>query len=297
MDETLSERFNEAACRHLFVTDLDGTLLDADGKVPPMSARIISELSHRGALITVATARTPATVARILAHTFTRLPLIVMTGAALWDRSHRCYADPHPIPPDQAAEVYRLCLSTGLSPFVYNLTDDAMLHVHHVGEISPLEQRFIRDRSQLMLKQFHFHTEMAPMSTFDATMLLLAMGPVDDVMKLGEALRLSIDLTVQAYPDNYDPAQGVLEVFAHGVSKAEAVRSMAERVGAEWVTVFGDNLNDLPMMEMADEAVAVANAMPEVIERADTVIGPNTDESVARYILESLGLADCPDFY
>jgi len=26
------------------------------------------------------------------------------------------------------------------------------------------------------------------------------MGPVDDVMKLGEALRLSIDLTVQAYP-------------------------------------------------------------------------------------------------
>ena len=51
------------------------------------------------------------------------------------------------------------------------------------------------------------------------------------------------------------------------------------------------------MMEMADEAVAVANAMPEVIERADTVIGPNTDESVARYILESLGLADCPDFY
>ena len=49
------------------------------------------------------------------------------------------------------------------------------------------------------------------------------------------------------------------------------------------------------MMEVADEAVAVANAMPEVIERADTVIGPNSEESVARYILESLGLVDCND--
>ncbi len=87
----------EAARRHLFVTDLDGTLLDNEGRVPPMTARVISDLSHMGALITVATARTPATVDRILAHTFTRLPLIVMTGAALWDRPHRCYADPHPI--------------------------------------------------------------------------------------------------------------------------------------------------------------------------------------------------------
>ena len=87
----------------------------------------------------------------------------------------------------------------------------------------------------------------------------------------------------------------MLEVVAQGVSKAAAVRAMAERTGAEWVTVFGDNLNDLPMMEVADEAVAVANAMPEVIERADTVIGPNSEESVARYILESLGLVDCND--
>lgn len=294
-DVTHSDMLCEAARRHLFVTDLDGTLLDNEGRVPPMTARVISDLSHMGALITVATARTPATVDRILAHTFTRLPLIVMTGAALWNRPHRCYADPRPIAPDLAGEAYRLCLSAGLSPFVYNLTDDGMLHVHHVGDISPLEQRFIRDRSQLLLKQFHFHSEMAPTSSFDATMLLLAMGPVEDVMKLGETMRLSIGLTVQAYPDNYDPRQGVLEVFAQGVSKAAAVRAMAERTGAEWVTVFGDNLNDLPMMEVADEAVAVANAMPEVIERADTVIGPNSEESVARYILESLGLVDCND--
>jgi len=48
--------------------------------------------------------------------------------------------------------------------------------------------------------------------------------------------------------------------------------------------VFGDNLNDLPMMAVADVAVAVENALPEVKAKADVVIGPNTDDAVARWI-------------
>ena len=54
------------------------------------------------------------------------------------------------------------------------------------------------------------------------------------------------------------------------------------------MTVYGDNLNDLPMFEVADEAVAVANAMPEVIARADRVIGPNSASSVARDMLRQV---------
>jgi hypothetical protein len=52
------------------------------------------------------------------------------------------------------------------------------------------------------------------------------------------------------------------------------------------VVVFGDNLNDLPMMEVADYAVAVDNAFDEVKAAADMVIGPNYDDSVARFICE-----------
>ena len=72
--------------KQLFVTDLDGTLLSTDSRVSPESAHIISELTRQGALITVATARTPATVEPLLRNTLTTPPAIVMTGAALWDR-------------------------------------------------------------------------------------------------------------------------------------------------------------------------------------------------------------------
>jgi hypothetical protein len=53
---------------------------------------------------------------------------------------------------------------------------------------------------------------------------------------------------------------------------------------ADRLTVFGDNLNDLPMMAVADVAVAVENALPEVKKAADIVIGTNQSDAVALYL-------------
>ena len=86
------------------------------------------------------------------------------------------------------------------------------------------------------------------------------------------------------YPDVFIPETGLIDIYAPGVSKASAVRAMARKVGADEVVVFGDNLNDLPMMAVADVAVAVENALPEVKAKADVVIGRNTEDAVARWI-------------
>ena len=59
---------------------------------------------------------------------------------------------------------------------------------------------------------------------------------------------------------------------------------LKEELGADRLVVFGDSLNDLPMLAVADVAVAVANALPEVREAADIVIEPNYTDSVARFI-------------
>lgn len=77
----------------------------------------------------------------------------------------------------------------------------------------------------------------------------------------------------------------LLEVFSSGVSKANAIQHLMSSTGASRLVAFGDNLNDLPMLDIADVAVAVANAHPRVKESADIVIGPNFDDSVARFML------------
>lgn len=100
--------------KHLFVTDMDGTLLNEHSKVSPTSAKIISDLSRQGALITVATARTPATVEPLLEDTYTSLPAIVMTGAAMWDRNNRSYVNTHPFDGDADHQLLAVMRSEGI---------------------------------------------------------------------------------------------------------------------------------------------------------------------------------------
>ena len=55
--------------------------------------------------------------------------------------------------------------------------------------------------------------------------------------------------------------------------------------GFERVVAFGDNINDLPLFSVADVKIAVENAKQEVKEMSDLVIGKNTDDAVAKYLL------------
>ena len=113
--------------KQLFITDLDGTFLTPQGVVSDESARIISQLSSRGVPITVATARTPATVEPLLSHTLTNLPAIVLTGAALWDRKSHQYLNTHFFPHRLAVSAWRCCLDHGIRPFIYMLGNDTFL--------------------------------------------------------------------------------------------------------------------------------------------------------------------------
>jgi hydroxymethylpyrimidine pyrophosphatase-like HAD family hydrolase len=90
----------------------------------------------------------------------------------------------------------------------------------------------------------------------------------------------------QFYHDIYGETIGIIEAFSSEATKAKAVRALADRIGADRIVAFGDNINDLPMMREADLAVAVGNARDEVKEAADIVIGPNTEDSVAKFIAE-----------
>ena len=65
---------------------------------------------------------------------------------------------------------------------------------------------------------------------------------------------------------------------------SNAVRRLARRSGAGRIVAFGDNLNDLPMLRIADRSVAVANAVEDGRSQADVIIGDHDEDAVARFI-------------
>lgn len=268
----------------LYVSDMDGTLLDDRSRVSAESARTISDLSRRGALITVATARTPATVEPLLADTYTAIPAIVMTGASFWDRERRCYCEPHFIDWELAEQIRSIAQKHGIRPFVYTLGDDNVLNVYKDSPLSELDARFIKERTGLPLKRFIIDSPESISLADKRTVLMFAAGPRDVIARAAEELRHHVDCSAGNYLDIFDSSVGYLDVYASGINKADAVRRLASELGADRVVVFGDNLNDIPMMKVADLAVAVDNALPEVKSIAHRVIGPNTADSVARFM-------------
>lgn len=273
----------------LYVSDLDGTLLSTDSQISDASVQIINELTQQGALITVATARTPATVVHLLSKLTTTTPAVVMTGCAYWLRDKECLSEPHFIPENDMHRALDFCHNCGVFPFVFVLSDDGKtLDVYHsANELNEAENKFYQERKALTLKRFHLNTAPSDRAN-DFTMLMYAMGSKDSICHVADEFRKVTKCSVCAYPDVFNPSVWNFEVFPPGITKAGAVSRLRDRLNVKRLVVFGDSLNDLPMMKVADLAVAVENALPEVKAEADIVIGPNYSDAVARFIADDL---------
>lgn len=271
----------------LYVSDLDGTLFGSDIRVSERSADMLNRAIDCGALFTVATARTPGTLWYLLKDIRLRLPAIVMTGATMWHRDTGLYTDTHYFPPALVKEILGLYRRQGLSSFMYTLSGNR-IHVYHQGPLSDMERDFIRERRNNPHKTIHIADDGSSPIPEDVTdaILFFGMQPSYVGHPAYEALKRIQGINPMFYNDANFPEIAMIEAFPEGASKANAIRRLARRTGAERIVAFGDNFNDLPMLEAADLAVAVGNAIPEVREKADIVIGHHDSDAVAEFILE-----------
>ena len=269
------------------MSDLDGTLLNEDsvlsGDTIAMLNRIIEEL---GGLFTVATARTPATVVPLMQQVHANLPFIVIGGSAMWNPVTCDYEHTRCIDDETVNAVSDVFDRHGLHPFIYR-RHGSLLYTHHCGSLSVQEERFVAARQHLPLKRFFLDDEHYRHNA-DEALLIFAMNKYAVLKALATDLQAVSTCTVMLYHDIFDESEGYLEIFTAGTSKAGAIRDLARQVGADRVVVFGDNRNDIAMLQAADHSVAVENAFPEVKAAASEVIGPNTADSVPRWILHEL---------
>ncbi|MDE6339278.1 MAG: HAD family hydrolase [Muribaculaceae bacterium] len=276
----------------LYVSDLDGTLMQPGAYLSETTLDLLNKSIGEGKLFTVATARTPATVADIIKDVDMTLPAIVMTGAAIWDSRTNHYSDLKYFKEDAVKRLVEAYHEMKFPIFLFTLVDEIINIYHLGGKLNDLERDFMIQRLHSPFKHFHIpadEIELLP-SRFDKTILFYGMQPTEHAERTFRRTTLVEGARPQFYHDFYGPEIGIVEAFAPEATKANAVRSMKERTGVNRVVAFGDNLNDIPMLKAADVAVAVENALPEVKEIADIVIGPNTDDSVARFIYEDQGI-------
>lgn len=270
----------------LYATDLDGTLLNNESIVSPRSVKMLNEAIGRGVLFTVATARTPATVSGLLKDINLKLPLVVMTGAAIWDPVTDRYLDTCFHRDEDVRHLVEIYRCHSLSTFIYTLRDHK-IHIYHIGPLNEVERRFIAERDKNPYKTFHIPPsgESLLPKRLDNVLLMFALQPTEQAAVAYPEVRRMESINSVFYPDLFNPGVSFIEAFPKEATKAMGLVKLRNLSGADRLVVFGDNVNDLPMFAVADEGIAVANAVETLKLKATTVTGPNTDDSVAREII------------
>lgn len=281
----------------LYVSDMDGTLLNSESVLSQYTTATLNRLIADGALFTVATARTPATVVKLMKDVKATVPYIVMTGAALWDSKADTYRNVRAMTNDTVARILDVFNShaataygskvagdgKAVNPFIYRRHGNALI-VSHVRTLTPEEREFIVPRVQTRYKSLRLVDRLEAQDA-DEPIIMFSMGPYATVSAIAQEIKSrGIACSPACYYDIFDSTQGILDIYAPDTNKADAVRRLAADLGAERIVVFGDNRNDLSMMRVATHSVAVGNAFDEVKAEADEVIGSNDDDAVVKWI-------------
>jgi len=111
---------------------------------------------------------------------------------------------------------------------------------------------------------------------------LLIRAPIKPVDKFAQAIQDEFG----SHMEVSSSGAPFLDATALNVTKASGLATAAKHYGIDQhdVVAFGDNLNDIPMLNWAGTAVAMGNAHPEVLSVADAMTVSNRRDGVAVYI-------------
>lgn len=272
--------------QNLYVTDLDGTLLNDNSQLSAQSIALLNPLLDKGLNFLIATARNYPSVAQIIKDLNYQNPLILSNGAQvvsakgelLW--SYQWSKQQFNDLLNALADDVSSCLFSVYENGYYWLTSR-----QHSAEIERLKAHYGNKRPTVPIDD---------LSTIVNDYRLLSVTAIVSE-KRGIAVKARLEqlaLTRQynAHLMPYPQMAGLytLSIVPKAVNKAMGLKACLSYLQRKHdkIVAFGDQSNDLEMLAAADIGVAVANANAALQAMADIVIDSNIQDSVARFIAE-----------
>ena len=265
----------------LFLTDLDGTLLDERGTLSPVSEEILRRLMRAGLPLTVATGRTPLSVWAVLRGLPLSLPAVLMNGALIAHPEDGRVLAAEPISPASLAVLTQAEEAVGLGGLLFGLEENRV----RLTLDSPAEGRWADFFQRIGAEAWTGPSGRARDWLGKPVLYGIYIdGRPERLREMASRLSADSGLALDAYRDRYDPDTWCLEVFSGAASKGRAAERLRALTGAERMAAFGDGHNDLSLFQVCEERYAVENAAPEVKAAADAVIRSNRADGVAHYL-------------
>ena len=269
----------------LYISDLDGTLLNSQAELSEYTIKTLNHLIKNGVHFSIATARTAATTLLMFENVVLNIPIILMNGVLVYDPDSKEYIKKETLSGTIAANIIHAMRKAKQTGLMYTLRGDEMLTYYETLDNEALRD-FINERKTKYNKVF---TQISDFSDVKDDIIYFCFLDNQENIERTYSLIAGINgIEIAKYRDIYSDNLWYLEVFSAAASKYNAVRFLREYGNYERIIGFGDNLNDVPLFRACDECYAVANAKNELKDIATAVIESNDNNGVVKWLEENV---------
>ncbi|KAF5082660.1 HAD hydrolase family protein [Acetobacterium wieringae] len=266
----------------LFVTNLDGSLLNSQVEISSYSRIKLNTMIRQGALITIATTRSAETLLPLLEGVEIKVPVIMMNGAVWYDLQKRSYLSCKKMNPEVAKQLIDVFEKRELNCFTHTIIND-VLHVYYTRLINPVEEKIYHSKKRLP-EQSYVCGEVPNDQSVLSIMAVDQKATIVQVKAAIMKLEIASAVNVECYPDDQHPGYYFLEITSREASVKNAIMDMKARYATDKVIAFGNDIRNAAMLEAADFAYVVENASIELKEMGWPQIGANDDDAVVKTI-------------
>lgn len=264
----------------LYVSDLDGTLLNKRDRISEYSMNIINKLMESGMTFTYATARSLSSASVVTKGLTANIPVIVYNGAFTINAATGGILSSNIFNDAEKHYITDLLTENEIYPLVYAYIDG----IEKVSWLPNKENDGFRRYLSLRkgdrrLNPLRDKSDLYKGSAFYFT----CIGEKEELLPIYKSLKdnphYNCILQQELYRQEY-----WCEIMHKKATKANAILKLKEILHCDRIVSFGDALNDIPMFSISDECYAVENAVAELKKISTGIIGSNEHDGVAKWL-------------
>ncbi|PLS15494.1 Cof-type HAD-IIB family hydrolase [Bacillus sp. M6-12] len=266
--------------KHLIVLDLDGTLLTDTKKISERSKKVLNTLRNDGHEVMIATGRPYRSSSIYYRELGLTSPIVNFNGAFVHHPLDNGWGIHHsPLDIRVAKDIVEACDNFQYHNIIAEVQDDVYFHYHD----EKLIEIFKMGNPLVTTGDLRNFLEVSP----TAMLIHTDEEHVSEIRKhLSDVHAELIDHRRWADPWH------VIEIVKAGLNKAVGIDRAAKHFGIPQsrIIAFGDEDNDLEMLDYAGTGVAMGNAIEQLKSVANTTTLSNEEDGIAIFLEEKFNI-------